>query len=80
MTPSAVQRLKIAIGLLLGLGIGAICRVMGIPSPAPSVITGALLVVAMTLSYIGMDRWMGRGQAQQSPHCGGPDGSTKSDT
>jgi XapX domain-containing protein len=43
------------IGLLLGLGIGAACRWFDIPVPAPPRITGALLVVAMTLGFIGTD-------------------------
>lgn len=77
MKPGSIQRLKIALGLLLGMGIGAACRILGVPCPAPSVMTGALLVVAMTVGYIAMDGWMGRGKAQQAVHCGGPDGSTR---
>lgn len=42
-------------GLLLGLGIGAACRWFDIPTPAPPRITGALLVVAMTLGFVGTD-------------------------
>ena len=41
--------IKIAIGLLLGFGIGFACRLLGIPSPAPPAIEGALPVVAMTI-------------------------------
>ena len=44
-----------AIGLLLGLAIGAACRWSDIPVPAPPRIVGALLVVAMTLGFIAMD-------------------------
>jgi XapX domain-containing protein len=44
------------VGLLLGLIIGAGCRVLGIPSPAPPKLTGALLVVAMTVGFIAADR------------------------
>lgn len=79
MTGPSAERSKIAIGLALGLAIGAICRVADIPSPAPSVMTGALLVVAMTLGYAGCDRWLCRGQARQKSNCGGPDGSIKGD-
>ena len=43
------------IGLLLGLGIGAACRWFDIPVPAPPRITGALLVVAMTVGFLGTD-------------------------
>jgi XapX domain-containing protein len=43
------------IGLTLGLAIGAACRWFDIPVPAPPRIVGALLVVAMTLGFIGAD-------------------------
>ena len=45
-------------GILLGLGIGAACRWFDIPLPAPPKIIGALLVVAMTLGFIGTDLWL----------------------
>lgn len=32
--------------------IGIVCRAMGIPLPAPSKLTGALLVVVMTLGFL----------------------------
>ena len=44
--------MKIVIGLVLGLAIGAACRWFDIPSPGPPRLMGALLVVAMTLGYI----------------------------
>jgi XapX domain-containing protein len=43
------------IGLLLGLGIGAACRWFDIPVPEPPRIVGALLVVTMTLGFVGTD-------------------------
>ena len=43
------------IGILLGLGIGAACRWFDIPAPAPPRVTGALLVAAMTLGFLGAD-------------------------
>ena len=70
------QRVKIGIGLLLGLLVGATCRVLGIPSPAPPVLTGALLVVAMTVGYVITDRWCRR-EALNRHLCAGPDGSTQ---
>ena len=42
-------------GVLLGLGIGTACRWFDIPLPAPPKLVGALLVVAMTLGFAGMD-------------------------
>jgi XapX domain-containing protein len=43
------------IGLVLGLAIGGACRWFDIPVPAPPRITGALLVVAMTLGFLATD-------------------------
>ena len=78
MTATAVERVKVAMGLLLGLGIGALCRFLAIPSPAPPLLPGALLVLAMTLGYIVADRWLCRRQALHAHLCGGPDGRTQS--
>jgi XapX domain-containing protein len=79
LKPPPPQNIKIALGLLLGFGIGALCRWLGIPSPAPPVLSGALLVVAMTLGYIGIDRWFAKQAARHKHLCGGPDGSLKAD-
>jgi XapX domain-containing protein len=78
ITSPAVERVKVALGLLLGLGIGALCRFLAIPSPAPPVLPGAVLVVAMTLGYIAADRLLGRRQAPHAHLCGGPDGRSPS--
>ncbi|MGP1255846.1 MAG: DUF1427 family protein [Kiloniellales bacterium] len=43
------------IGLTLGFLIGAGCRWFDLPLPAPPRIVGALLVVAMTLGFLGAD-------------------------
>lgn len=43
------------IGLALGLVIGGGCRWFDIPLPAPPRLVGALLVVAMTLGFLGAD-------------------------
>jgi XapX domain-containing protein len=76
LSPANVQRFKIGLGLLLGVAIGAVCRLLHIPSPAPPVLTGALLVVSMTLGYIFTDRYAAR-TALNRQHCGGPDGQTR---
>ncbi|WP_394782271.1 DUF1427 family protein [Undibacterium sp.] len=44
--------MDILIGAGLGLAIGAICRWLDIPSPAPPTPIGALLVVAMTAGFV----------------------------
>jgi XapX domain-containing protein len=41
-----------AVGLVLGIVIGAGCRFFDIPSPAPPRLIGALLLLAMTLGFI----------------------------
>ncbi|MDW4497874.1 DUF1427 family protein [Sulfitobacter sp. D35] len=43
------------IGIVLGFLIGAGCRWFDLPLPAPPKIVGALLVVFMTLGFIGTD-------------------------
>ncbi|KZB69274.1 xapx domain-containing protein [Thalassospira lucentensis] len=45
----------ILLGLGMGLFIGAGCRWFDVPLPAPPKMVGALLVVAMTLGFLGAD-------------------------
>jgi XapX domain-containing protein len=52
--PSIV--LKVSIGLLLGLPIDAGCRFFDVPTPSPPKLVGALLVVAMTVGDITVDK------------------------
>ena len=69
--------MKVAIGLMLAFVLGFACRAFGIPSPAPPLILGALLVLAMTIGYIAVDRRM-TSPAQHAPDCGGPSGRVAS--
>ena len=39
-------------GVVLGTVVGALCRWLDIPSPAPPSPIGALLVVAMTAGFV----------------------------
>ena len=50
--------IKSVLGLALAFGIGFACRAFDIPSPAPPIFVGALLVVAMTVGYLLVDRIM----------------------
>ena len=75
MTFSGSVAVKSMSGLVLAFAIGFACRAFGIPSPAPPVILGALLVVAMTIGYLLVDRIMRR-PAVHSVDCGGPSGLT----
>lgn len=71
------MNLRLAIAIALGLGIGLACGLTGIPAPAPPVLAGALLVVAMTVGYQAADAWLARRQARHRGDCGGPSGETR---
>ncbi len=45
----------IVISLILALLIGAACRWFNIPLPAPTRLSGALLLMAMTLGFVIAD-------------------------
>jgi XapX domain-containing protein len=68
---------KIALGLLLALCVGVVCRLAGLPLPAPLAFTGALLVLAMSAGYEIVDRLAPHREALQRGNCGGPDGRTR---
>ncbi len=69
--------MKVTLGLLLALAIGVACQLAGIPLPAPPVLIGALLVLAMTLGYVVTDRFAAHRAATSKPLCGGPSGEHK---
>ncbi len=50
--------MKPIIGLLLAHGIGIGCRLTGVPVPAPPVVVGALLVLAMTVGFVATDGYL----------------------
>ena len=50
------------IGLVLGLVVGAGCRLFDIPSPAPPRLIGACLLLAMTLGFVVADRVLPQGE------------------
>ena len=70
--------MKIAFGLLLALSVGVVCKLVGLPLPAPLALTGALLVLAMSAGYELVDRLAPHREALQRENCGGPDGRTRS--
>jgi XapX domain-containing protein len=70
--------MKIALGLLLALSVGVVCRIIGLPLPAPLALTGAVLVLAMTAGYELVDRMAPHRDALHRENCGGPDGRTRS--
>jgi XapX domain-containing protein len=74
---------KMIIGIILGLLIGAGCRWFDIPVPSPPKLAGALLVVAMTVGYMATDklvatRFSSKGPATTQDMCGGPTGEVSS--
>ena len=71
--------MKAVIGLALAFALGFACRAFGIPSPAPPVIVGALLVMAMTIGYVLVDRYAAVHPAQYKADCGGPSGLAPSE-
>jgi len=66
--------IKILLGLVVGLLIGAGCRWFDVPVPSPPKLVGALLVVAMTVGYMVTDRYIARTPATTQHLCGGPTG------
>jgi len=68
--------MKIVLGLLLALGVGVVCRLVGLPLPAPLALTGAVLVLAMSGGYELVDHLVPHRQALQRENCGGPDGGS----
>jgi len=71
--------IKSVLGLALAFAIGFACRAFDIPSPAPPIIVGALLVVAMTVGYLLVDRALTQ-PARHAIDCGGPSGLAPSAT
>ena len=75
--------IKVLVGIVLGLSIGAACRWFDIPVPSPPKLTGALLVVAMTVGYMVTDKIIAakfstKGPASTREMCGGPTGDVVS--
>jgi XapX domain-containing protein len=70
--------MKIALGLLLALSVGVVCRLVGLPLPAPLALTGAVLVLAMSAGYELVDHMAPHREALHRDNCGGPAGRTGS--
>jgi XapX domain-containing protein len=70
--------MKALIGLLLAFAIGVFCRYAGIPVPAPPVLEGAILVLAMTVGYMIANR-LSQKKSTTKHLCGGPTGKPHSE-
>ena len=51
------MNVNLAIGLILAFAVGAVCRRLDIPVPAPPSVYGVLLILAITLGYLTVDRF-----------------------
>jgi XapX domain-containing protein len=73
--------MKLAIGLVVSFAVGASCRYFDIPVGSPSVIPGALIVVAMTAGYSLTNQVLNvRSKVATTTHlCGGPSGASAAD-
>ena len=50
--------MRLLIGILVSLAVGAGCRFFDIPVPSPPKLLGALLVVATTIGYMTADSFL----------------------
>jgi XapX domain-containing protein len=62
---------KIIVGLLLSFVVGIACRLTHIPVPSPPVLSGALLVLMMSLGYWLVDRYCTLRAAANKGLCAG---------
>jgi XapX domain-containing protein len=53
--------MRVVLGFALAFIIGAVCRIVRIPSPAPQALMGSLLVVPMSLGYITETQFISHG-------------------
>ncbi len=50
--------IKLILGLIVAFLVGLTCRLLNLPSPAPPVLTGAFIVMAMSMGYYLLDRFL----------------------
>jgi XapX domain-containing protein len=55
---------RVLTGCALAFAIGVLCRLTGVPLPAPVAFLGSLLVMAMTTGYALVDRHLARTQGR----------------
>jgi len=69
--------MRFIIGLVVSFAVGVGCRYFDIPVGSPSVIPGALLVLAMTAGYSSTNAVLNRRgmPATTARLCGGPTGA-----
>ncbi|MES2071403.1 MAG: DUF1427 family protein [Pseudomonadota bacterium] len=62
---------KILLGLLLSFVTGVGCQLLHIPVPSPPVLTGAFLVLMMSVGYWLVDRYFTSRAAANKAFCAG---------
>jgi XapX domain-containing protein len=70
--------MRFIIGLVVSFAVGVGCRYFDIPVGSPSVIPGAILVLAMTAGYSSTNAILNRRgmPATTAALCGGPTGAS----
>ena len=58
---------RLLVAYLLAFGVGMFCKYFEIPAPAPPVVPGALLVVAMTFGYVVGDKILPKKNSASPP-------------
>lgn len=69
--------MKVVLGFVIAFLIGVACRLAALPLPAPPVLIGALLVVAMSTGYVLTDRFAAHREARHRALCAGPSGESR---
>jgi XapX domain-containing protein len=64
-----MPNVKLLAGFIIAFTVGALCRVFGVPVPAPPALLGALMVVAMTCGYLAGNKLF-HNAAGQDDNCG----------
>ncbi len=60
------------IGVVFGFLVGAGCRWIDVPVPSPPSLPGALLVLAMTLGFLGTDLALSKTEGSAALHAPAP--------
>ena len=52
------MNLKYLISVLIAFSLGFVCKMWGIPVPAPPMLLGALMIISITLGYMLTDSYL----------------------
>ena len=54
------MNLKYLISLVIAFLLGLVCKLWGLPVPAPPMLLGALMISAMTLGFMATDKYLSK--------------------